>query len=108
MKVITVRSQIRELADKIKAQWQNPNGTWTRPDREKIHAAVAALDPETATIDDVRAAMGFVGWIDVPRCNECDQLVDRVVQLGEEPDYESRTAYVCIECLQKALKEATT
>jgi hypothetical protein len=29
---------------------------------------------------------------------------DAVVQLGEEPEYESRTACICFSCLKDALK----
>jgi hypothetical protein len=108
MKVITARTQIRGLADRMKNAWQRSDGTWKRiqqkePDTEKIHAAVSALDPETATVEDVASAIGFVGWITEMECNECLRIVDLVVELGEEPDYESRTARICVACLTKAL-----
>jgi len=35
-------------------------------------------------------------------CHECDARVD-VVQVGQEPDYESATANVCLVCLKKAV-----
>lgn len=37
-------------------------------------------------------------------CNECNQDADVVVQLGEEPEYDSATANICFNCLEKALK----
>ena len=112
MKLITVRSQIRGLADLMERSWRKPSG-WMQirqpqPDTEKIHAAVAALDLETATKEDVEAAMGFAGWVREPTCHECKREVDAVVQLGEEPDSESYTANVCVECLRKALELAVT
>lgn len=109
MKLITVRSQIRELPERMKELWKHGD-RWNRilqpePDTEKIHAAVSALDLETATVEDVYAAMQFRGgWVGVPTCNECRREVDAVVQLGEEPDIESSTAHVCFECLRKALE----
>lgn len=110
MKVLTARNQIRELPGKLKHAWQRFDGTWMRiaqrePDTEKIYDAVCALDLEAATVDDVRTAMGFGDWVyDSFTCHECKQTVDKVVQLGEEPDYDSSTANICVACLRKALK----
>ena len=36
-------------------------------------------------------------------CYECGYKVDSLVEIGDEPDYESETAYVCQSCLEKAL-----
>lgn len=38
-----------------------------------------------------------------PTCDECCEKADNVVQIGEEPDYESSTAKICEPCLRKAL-----
>ena len=45
-------------------------------------------------------------WTAVPACDECGKEVPCVVQVGEEPDYESATATLCIPCLQSAVKLA--
>lgn len=37
------------------------------------------------------------------KCHECGQQVDECVELGEEPDYESCTASVCLPCLRQAV-----
>ncbi len=42
-------------------------------------------------------------WTSVPACNECGESKDAVVRVGEEPDYESSTAFVCRDCLSEAL-----
>jgi hypothetical protein len=112
MKVITVRNQIRELQDRLKMAWRNPDGTWRRimqkePDTEKIHAAVSSLDLEKATINDVTTAVGFnSSWVEEPKCHECNRIVDVAVELGEDPDYESHTATICVKCLRKAISIA--
>ena len=36
-------------------------------------------------------------------CNECGGEVEDLVEIGEEPDYESATAIVCKSCIEKAL-----
>jgi hypothetical protein len=42
-------------------------------------------------------------WTQPPACKECGAQNDAVVQLGEEPDYEPATAWVCLACLRAAL-----
>jgi len=37
------------------------------------------------------------------KCEECGKLVDVVVEIGEPPEYDSITPYVCESCLRKAL-----
>lgn len=36
-------------------------------------------------------------------CDECGAVVDVAVQVGEEPNYESRTATLCFACVEKAM-----
>lgn len=55
-------------------------------------------DPHPDDVD--RIAGKSWTWI---RCNECEEQVDKVVQLGNEPDYESSTAWICENCIAKAL-----
>ena len=73
-----------------------------------IHAKLVALDTETATAADVAAIIGNESWVRVEDCSDCGaKYLKSVTQLGEEPDYESQTAYVCDDCLRKALALAT-
>ena len=40
----------------------------------------------------------------VHKCDECNnEEPEAVVMLGEEPDWESNTAYICAKCLLKAM-----
>lgn len=36
-------------------------------------------------------------------CDECSESVNAVVSLGEDPDTESRTACICVDCLKDAM-----
>jgi len=56
----------------------------------------------TPNPDDVDRIAGE-GWTDVPHCDECGEDVGVVVMVGESPDFESSTAYVCKECILRAL-----
>lgn len=107
MKLITERTQVQDVA----ARWAisfPPDGRYGR-DAEKlaIAKALAELDTETATAADVAAIIGNDSWCRRPTCHECGMVVDVAVQVGEELDYESSTATICVECLQKALAMAT-
>jgi predicted Fe-S protein YdhL (DUF1289 family) len=62
-----------------------------------------ALDPETATVEDVALVMGNRSWACQQPCDECGEYSWSCVELGEEPDYESCTATICEGCLRKAL-----
>ncbi len=40
-------------------------------------------------------------------CGECGKVAeDVVVELGEEPGWDSATAYICLPCLKRAVAEA--
>ena len=53
--------------------------------------------------DDVDRIIGNKSWTD-NRCDECQAQAD-TVQVGQPPDYESRTAYLCEPCVRRALAE---
>lgn len=42
-------------------------------------------------------------WTQPPACSECGEQKGSVVELGDEPDYESRTAWICLDCLRAAV-----
>lgn len=95
MRVITIRSQIREVADRWARQYPGS--------KEDILVQLRALDPEEATAGDVAAIIGNKSWACPQQCNECKDYFPVVVQIGDEPDFESSTAVVCRECLARAL-----
>lgn len=47
--------------------------------------------------DDVDRVIGNTSWTEC-RCSECQETVNSVVLVGEEPDYESSTVYLCLKC----------
>ena len=57
---------------------------------------------DTASVADVTAIIGNDSWTSL-KCDECGKYVDAVVQVGEEPDYESYSAKLCKPCVYKAL-----
>lgn len=103
VKLITERTQVREVATRWASSYQK-NGRYGRdPEMQAIIKALAELNAETATAADVAAIIGNNAWVGPQKCHECGAVVDVAVQVGEEPDYESRTATLCIACVEKAL-----
>lgn len=105
MKAITTRGLIRTVAERWgRQQIGTRGGVFTPPPagQNVAYDALAALDPETATAEDVAAITGNTSWVAVT-CGECGRSVDRAVQLGEEPGDDSATVLVCRGCLVGAL-----
>lgn len=48
--------------------------------------------------------IGNNSWTSL-NCDQCERSVDWAIQLGQEPDYESRTALICRDCLKEAVKK---
>jgi hypothetical protein len=100
--LITTRSRIRTLAEEYGRSYSK---------RDSFYAVLSALDPEKATAADVAAAFqpryGHDGssWINTV-CGCCGKDRGLVVQLGQEPDYESSTVFACVPCLKAALAAA--
>jgi hypothetical protein len=67
-----------------------------------VGAALKALGPQP-TPEDVNALIGNQCWTEC-YCTECEKSVDAVVQIGEEPDYESDTVWLCRGCLAEAVR----
>ena len=70
--------------------------------KERIWEQLKGLDPETATAEEVAAIIGNTSWTRLD-CSECGNDDGAVVQLGDEPDYESRTVFVCRACANAAV-----
>jgi len=97
------------LAAKAAARWagQYPDKFYGE-DKLQIGAALQALGPNPGP-DAVDLAIGNGSWTEVPQCNGCGvERAPAVVQVGEEPDYDSATAYLCGNCLIDALRVITS
>jgi len=93
MKVITAET----LAAEAYTRWMKQYPS----DKDGIGEMLLGLG-ENPNPEDVDNIIGNCSWTSVPRCNECESIVDKVIMLGEEPDYESYTIFVCDECIKNA------
>ena len=106
MKIIS-RNQKANLAEDAwykqysnSSMWEGSALSGGKTKRE-IHESLVSLGV-CPTAEEVNSVIGNTSWTDC-RCDECGKQVEKVVQLGQEPDYESSTANICFPCLKKAV-----
>lgn len=97
--LITTRDMIRTSAERWMAAF---NQDQPRSMHHLKGARLAALDFETATRDDVKAIVGNDSLTRL-LCCQCGQETDAVVVVGQELDWESRTAELCLSCLHSTV-----
>ena len=89
----------RSMIQRVAARWRGQYGSDARsnPSQYAKCDLLDALDPETATKAEVDAIIGNGSWTSPEDCSECRSRDGRpVVELGQEPDYESSTAWICL------------
>jgi hypothetical protein len=104
VRIISERTELANVAARWKATYYGA-GRWadTRAgNTEPVYRALLALPPD-ATGKDVAKIIGNGSWAGPQKCHECDSMVYAVVEIGQEPDYDSATASVCLPCLRKAV-----
>ena len=113
MTIITQRQLIQSVAKRWRRQYQpfkndKPLFSWrtgvtsTPKTKQQIADELDSTDLDVASADDIYAIIGNDSWTTL-KCHECDHDVTAIVQVGEEPDYESHTANLCIDCAKKAV-----
>ena len=100
MKIISERSCIIDVSKRWDAQ--NPPNSCSKG-KKKIGDILRSIDLKTATADDIEKIIGNRSWSQPETCSECGKEDVTTIQLGQEPDYKSRTAWICEECIKKAL-----
>lgn len=102
MRLIT----IKEEASKAAQHWRKTyfrDGAWVyNSKKETIYYYLLALG-DSPTPDAVNEIIGNDSWT-ATFCHECGKSVEEVVQVGQDPDYDSATASICKPCLITALE----
>jgi hypothetical protein len=106
MELLTDTSVSATAASRWKKQYLR-DGVWYAPlssgaSSELIHERLVNLGDRPHP-DDVTAIVGNASWSSAPPCDECGMSPGAVVSVGQEPDYESATACMCLRCLSKAI-----
>lgn len=97
MILITRQSMANQAAQRWRRQYPAGSGEPATEIYYKLLALGATPNP-----DDVDRIIGNRSWTEPGYCSECDMGAAALVMVGQEPDYESSTAYLCRECLAKA------
>lgn len=100
------RGTVDSVAERWKRQYFHPVNGWRQcrgGTGDVTYERLVNL-PATATPEDVAAIIGNDKWCGSEKCRECGRKA--AVMLGEGPDYESHTVYICRPCLELALKLA--
>lgn len=100
MEVITKQ----QIVDDVPRRWEAQYRHWDDVRKQDILTQLKALE-KPIDASAVNTIIGKDSWTQV-KCDECGQSVELVVQLGQEPDYESATACICVKCLKAAVKLA--
>jgi len=103
MEVITKQDKIVGAAKNWRAQYyigRKWRDIWHGNSRE-IWQQLKALSPD-AIEQDVTAIIGNATWTE-NACSECGEDSDMLIQLGQPPDDDSNTVYICPKCLKRAL-----
>lgn len=98
MKLITRQSTANDVATRWAHQYAN--GKYGQ-DKVDILNRLYELG-DNPNPDDVDKVIGNKSWTKT-ECNQCGAKNVDVVEVGQEPDYESYTADICKPCLVKAL-----
>lgn len=104
MKLITRQTQANEAAKRWKIQYHSQIADRRlKDDRKDIYSKLLALG-STPNPDDVDKVIGNKFWTDTMECTECYSNSDIIIEVGQEPDYDSQTVYLCPRCLNKAVQ----
>ena len=109
MKIITKRDQIKGIIKSFRDAYGESldKPSWVHgKTRGDLLQELKTLNLDHATDKEIYNILDR-DWVSL-RCNECGLWGGKVIQLGEEPDYESNTVWVCIDCIKKALKILTS
>jgi hypothetical protein len=109
MKLITMKDNAKTAANRwFQAYSSYGDQYWTSPSlttgktKLQVYNELVTLgdSPDPDVVDKI---IGNSSWTNC-LCHECGNSVQAVVQLGQEPDYDSNTACVCFICLEKAVE----
>lgn len=104
MEIVTVRTQIRTVAERWHSQYAplDSRANYRQGEQRAIYEKLLALDVETATAADVAAIIGNDLWVETPTCEECGKKKPAVVILGGLWTDDGRGEGICLSCVTKA------
>ena len=98
MRLITRQSKANQAAKLWEMQYRHMFDAY--PEKLDILKQIESLgiNPQP---DDIDCVIGNGSWTRT-KCYECGEENVDVVEIGEEPDYDTYTTSICLNCLDKA------
>lgn len=105
MKLWSPETEVADLLARCQGEGPLPTrtyfpGGWTL-DHPREVLALAALGPNP-TVEQIVAVL-YPVCIQDRECSDCKRPSRLLVELGETESYESQTAWICRECLERAV-----
>ena len=100
------RNQIRKIVKKWEYSINNPCwgiAVWSKEKQNEILNELKTLNLETCSSHDIKEITGR-DEIQQCECDHCGEYSWDTLLIGQEPDYDSSTARVCLSCLEEAVK----
>ena len=97
----------QNILDEVHNHWRSrysPGSKTITGSADDIYNKLVTLSPRTE--EGVNEIIGNDSWTSL-ECDECNEQVDVIIRLGQEPDNDSSTACICVNCLNLAIKKAT-
>ena len=99
MELTTKSMLISSVVSRWKMQYYR-GGQWTHSGKEEIYENLKS--EEHLTEENITKIIGNSSWTK-NACDECGKDSDKLVVIGQAPDYDSSTASICPDCLKKAI-----
>lgn len=100
MHIITIEDKLANLPEHWRQQYGRSQGKWYDENKRQIYQRLLAAMP--LTVQSASAIIGNGSWTNIS-CSQCGKRnLDRAIEVGEEQDYESATAWLCEDCLRQA------
>jgi hypothetical protein len=102
MKIITRQ----KCADEVVEKWERVYGKAQYGADKLVILRLLKQLPKPVDPDEVDRIIGNTSWTYTHHCSQCGQQSEVVIEVGQEPDYESATAWLCVPCVRKLAKFA--
>lgn len=103
MKLIKKSDHIKTVAERYKKTYYI-NDKWTIYYFDvKDHKKNYELLKKATTEKEIEDIIGNSFWTE-NKCSECGKDCNVLVEIGEEPDYETATAWLCPVCIKRAFE----
>lgn len=100
MKSFDERSQVKRAIQNWLSYYSG------RPKERAKEEKLKALNPETATAEEIAEILESAQWACKVYCDECGSLSWEIVALGGDVRYSTESFAICLTCLRKAVKLA--